>query len=369
MTTLKSIHVEGFRSIRQADIPDLGPTTVLIGPNGAGKSNLIQLLKMVCMMTSGSLGLYVSNAGGASRLLHYGPKRTKQIEIRLEFVGGPLTHLYEVGLGFAANETLVFHKERTGLATGKGALSVVWDELSAGHTEAGIRDEAGPSVGGVRQALERMNFFHFHDTSVNGPLRTNSSAEDSAYLRSDGRNLATCLRTIQQGEDDGSRASWRRISSLVSQVAPFIKELQPIPVDPLGRFLRLRWVDEQDEVFGPHDLSDGTLRAIALITALAQPSSRLPSFVAIDEPELGLHPTAIRLLVELIRSVSSRCQVVLATQSPALLDHFEASEVIVADRVAGESRFRRLDEHELSSWLDDYSLSQLYDKNLLGGRP
>ena len=273
-------------------------------------------------------------------------------------------------LGFAANDTFVFLQERAG-RRGQPGATIVWDELGAGHSEARVRDEVTHSgiSGSVRQALQRMNFYHFHDTSAEGPLRTNASAEDSAYLRSDGRNLATCLRAIQQGQDDASRAAWRRITSLVSQVAPFIKEIRPTPVDPLQRFIRLQWVDERDELFGPHDLSDGTLRAIALITALAQPSFRLPAFVAIDEPELGLHPSAIRLLVELIRSVSSRCQVLLATQSPALLDHFDAAEVLVAERTSGESIFRRLDEGHLASWLEDYSLSQLYDKNLLGGRP
>jgi predicted ATPase len=102
---------------------------------------------------------------------------------------------------------------------------------------------------------------------------------------------------------------------------------------------------------------------------LAQPVDRLPAFVSIDEPELGLHPAAVTILASLIRSVSAHCQILLATQSPALLDLFDPSEVLVADRTAGESRITRLDAEQLKDWLADYTLSELFDKNLLGGRP
>jgi len=89
--------------------------------------------------------------------------------------------------------------------------------------------------------------------------------------------------------------------------------------------------------------------------------------VSIDEPALGLHPAAIALL--LVRSVASKCQVLLATQSPALLDQLDAEEVVVAERESGAATFRRLSSSQLESWLEDYSLSELFDKNVLGGRP
>jgi predicted ATPase len=140
----------------------------------------------------------------------------------------------------------------------------------------------------------------------------------------------------------------------------------------------LDWVDSQDDLYGPHHLSDGTLRAIALMVGLAQPSPRLPSFVSIDEPELGLHPAALEVLSGVVRSLNGRCQVLIATQSAELLDFFEAGEVVVVERAAGEaipegskqgSVFRRLDTKHLVDWLAEYSLSALYKRNLLGGRP
>jgi predicted ATPase len=133
--------------------------------------------------------------------------------------------------------------------------------------------------------------------------------------------------------------------------------------------VRLDWIDDQDQRFGAHQLSDGTLRAIALITALAQPTEKLPRFITIDEPELGLHPAAIRLLAELARSVSRHTQVMFATQSTEFLDHFEPDEVVVVERKDGHSVFKRLPVDELAGWLEDYSLSDVFDKGLIGGRP
>ena len=152
-------------------------------------------------------------------------------------------------------------------------------------------------------------------------------------------------------------------------VAPYVKDL--VPEGPSGGNpgVLLRWVDERDELFGPHQLSDGTIRALALLVALGQPRSKLPRFITIDEPELGLHPLALSLFCDVVRSVSDHCQIVLATQSPALLDHFEPGEVRVVERQNGETTIRRLEPEKLTEWLDEFSLSELYDKNVLGGQP
>jgi len=129
-------------------------------------------------------------------------------------------------------------------------------------------------------------------------------------------------------------------------------------------------------------LPDGTLRFIALATLFLQPGSYQPSVILVDEPELGLHPYAIALLASLIKQVStqqvtistlikqaSAKRVIISTQSPLLLDDFQPEDVLVADRVNGATQFTRLDSEKLESWLQDYSLGQLWEKNELGGRP
>jgi predicted ATPase len=200
--------------------------------------------------------------------------------------------------------------------------------------------------------------------------------EDSKYLRSDGSNLAAYAWALAESSHDEDRAAWRRIMGLVRQVAPFVKALTPATGG--NGMVQLDWVDSQDDFYGPFHLSDGTLRAIALIVGLAQPSQRLPSFVSIDEPELGLHPAALEVLSGLVRSLNGRCQVLLSTQSTELLDFFEAGEVVVVERATEGampgaanqgSVFRRLDTKHLADWLAEYSLSALYKRNLLGGRP
>jgi predicted ATPase len=116
-------------------------------------------------------------------------------------------------------------------------------------------------------------------------------------------------------------------------------------------------------------LSDGTLRFICLITALLQPV--LPSTVLFDEPELGLHPYAQTLVANVMNQVAGDRyrQVVIATQSALLLNEFSPEDVIVVERSNGESTFRRLESGPLSEWLEEYSLGELWLKNVIGGRP
>lgn len=370
---LRSLRVTGFRSLRDVSI-QLGPLTVLIGPNGAGKSNLLSVLRMVPLMRTQSLRRFVGEQGGASSLLHYGPGVTREIGLELDFAADAGLNSYIARLGYAAGDTLYFLDEAVRFEA-PGAGNPLTISLGQGHVESLLSDQQKGAKAKterfVYRLLAAMSFFHFHDTSMTSPLRQNARPSDDRYLRSDGSNLAAFLYRLRSGATDEAAASWRVIEGLVRRIAPFIKYLEPAPVNPdtPGSPIRLHWVDARDHRFDVHDLSDGTLRAIALFAALGQPTSTLPRFIAIDEPELGLHPAALSLVASLVRSVSRHSQVVLSTQSPALLDEFSPADVVVVEHRDGASRFQRLAAEELAVWLDDYSLSELYDKNLLGGRP
>lgn len=371
---LTRVRIKGFRSLRDVDI-EFKPLTLLIGPNGAGKSNLLSVLRMVPLMRTQSLRRFVAEQGGASPILHYGPKTTREIEIEISFTTDKGDNTYAVRLGYAAGDTLVFLDEFVSFHAA-GKPQPISASLGAGHSESLLIERAKEpnayTERVVNGLLSRISFFHFHDTSLTSPLRQNAFQSDDRYLRSDGSNLAAFLYRLRENNNEDVRHAWNLIEGLVKRVAPFIKALEPDLVDPDNEeksSVRLYWVDERDHRFDAHDLSDGTLRAIALIAALGQPSATLPQFISIDEPELGLHPAALSLVASLIRSVSSRSQVLLSTQSPALLDEFEPADVVVVELRKGESVFRRLDPKELDTWLDEYCLSELYDKNLLGGRP
>lgn len=348
--------------------------TVVIGPNGAGKSNLLSALHMISQMRMRSLRQFAAERGGASSLLHYGPKITDELLTALSFgkESEGETCTYVATLRFSAGDSFYYREENV--------LQLVDSiprhlSLGVGHLESKLEETAAtkqPSAERANSLISGMRFFHFHDTSAKSPLRQNSRSADSFELQSDGGNLASFLYALKTNEHEDSTRSWNLISGLVRRVAPFIKELVPelvSPHRPEQSAVRLYWKDERDGVFDVTDLSDGTLRAIALFTALGQPSHRAPSLMIIDEPELGLHPAAIGVFAALVRSVSEHSQVLLATQSPALLDEFEAEEVVITERKDGATSFRRLDPAALAQWLEEYSLSELYDKNVLGGRP
>lgn len=385
LKALNRVHVRGFRSLRDITL-EPGRITVLIGPNGAGKSNLLSFLRFVPQLDAGSLRSTVALEGGATPLLYRGPKVTTSIQFDLEFEADGYMAVYQAELGRTAEDQLAFLSEgvRTRGTDGNWIRTV---DLGVGHLESKLGKKQPKktknAVHTVRGWLRHMSFFHFHDTSRSSPLRSPARALEFRGLLPDGRNLAAYLLALQQSEKPDHMAAWRLFHGLVRRIAPFIKELTPTPVnadpetfrfdDPevaLDRVaIRLDWVDEADTRFGVSQLSDGTLRAIALFAALTQPGNALPNFICIDEPELGLHPAALALLAELVRMASQRCQVLLATQSPALLDHFDPTEVVVAEQVDGATRLRRLDPEALNIWLEEYSLSQLFDMNVLGGRP
>lgn len=361
------IRVAGFRSLRDVSL-ELTPITVLIGANGAGKSNLLWALEMVRMLAFESLQLFVGERGGATYLLHYGPQQTAAIDLELDFSAPGGEHAYRARLGYGANESLIFLLEQAGCRKDpQDAWS--WSALGAGHQESKLGQSAGTDETArmVQGYLRQINFYHFHDTSRRSPLRTRDFADVGGdQLRSDGSNLATFLEGLRSSSQDPDKAAWRRIEGALRRVAPFISTLVP-KRDRHG--VSLEWVDEKGATFGPAHLSDGTIRALALIAALGQPDEGLPLVSCIDEPELGLHPAALDLLCGLISSAGTRHQVIVSTQSPVVLDHFEPEQVVVAERKDGATQLKRLDPVQLESWLEDYSLSEIYDKNVFGGRP
>ena len=125
--------------------------------------------------------------------------------------------------------------------------------------------------------------------------------------------------------------------------------------------------EDSDFPFRVDQLSDGTLRFICLATLLLQPV--MPAIIIIDEPELGLHPYAIACLFALLKKAAARTQVIITGQSVTFIDMCDLDDLIVVERKDGESIFKRLDSEKLKDRLCDYSLGQLFEKNILGGMP
>lgn len=361
---LSRLRVRGLLSLRDTTL-EPGRITVIIGPNGVGKSNLLAALRLLAYIRTRSLWRFVKSDGPASSLLHDGPKTTDAIHLEATFRREAGAHTYRATLGYAAGEALIFDDEvvESSTADDPEPMRV---PLGQGHRESRL-EHGGQTGQSLDHCLAQLNFFHFHDTSNRSALRTASPRYQTDTLKSDGSNLAAYLYALQTGSERDHQVAWRRINHLIRRVVPSIGELAPRLLTDDS--VLLTWRDDRGRTLGPQRLSDGTLRAIALVTALAQPVAHLPAFISIDEPELGLHPAALGVLAGLIRSASNHSQIVLATQSPPLLDLFDPEDVIVCERDQGATTLRRLDVDVLEHWLADYRLSELYDQNVLGGRP
>jgi predicted ATPase len=207
--------------------------------------------------------------------------------------------------------------------------------------------------------------YHFHDTSETAAMRRTGSVRDNERFRPDAANLAAFLFKLREEEKD----TYSLIVDTVRLVAPFLQDFKLRPRKSNGdEIIELEWEQkDSDYPFHASQLSDGTLRFIALATALLQPNP--PATILIDEPELGLHPQALDVLANLILQAQNRTQLIVSTQSAPLLNAFEPDQIVVIDRQQGASRFRRLEASKLAAWLaEDYTLGELWQKNVYGGR-
>lgn len=367
MSTLTKLKLSGFKSIREMEL-NLGAINVLIGANGAGKSNLLSVFSLLNHMLTESLQFWVGKQGGANTVLHYGAKRTPRVQIALEITTEKGINQYAMNLFHAAGDTLIFGDEEISFQRfdlpSPRALN-----LGAGHRETRLHDpeaQTDPMVKALYHFLDRYRVFQFHDTSASSRLRNNCEIHNNRWLLSDGGNLAAMLYKFQQIQP----AYYQRIVKTIRLFMPFFQDfvLEPLAINPNQLQLRWRGRDAEYE-FGPEQLSDGGLRAIALTTLLLQPREELPALIVLDEPELGLHPYAISVIGGLIQSASHHTQILLATQSPLFLDQFDPDEVIVVEQQQGSSTFSRLEPDQLTEWLEAYGLGMLWEKNIIGGRP
>ena len=359
---IDEIYLTGYKSIRELDLK-LQPLNVLIGANGAGKTNFISLFTLVRNIIDRRLANYVREQGGANALLHFGRPTTDEIEIRLTV--GP--NGYSCNLAPGAGDQLFFTSEMIWFR-GEGYQKPYEDHLGSGHQETRLFNEVGQSTTRIAryviQSMKSWRVYHFHDTSSSAGVKQIGKLSDNAVLRPDAGNLAAFLYLLQETEPH----SFRRIVTTVRQVAPFFDNFVLRP-DPFNKDnIRLEWQEKGSEDYFIADyLSDGTLRFICLATLLLQPN--LPSTILIDEPELGLHPYAITLLASLLRKAAKQTQVIVSTQSVPLVNQFQPEDIIVVNRDGPASTFHRLAQDELEIWLDDYGLGDLWEKNILGGRP
>lgn len=360
MRPLDRIRIEGFKSIKKLDLT-LGGLNVLIGANGAGKSNFISIFKLLNEMAELRLQRFVGSK--ADRFLRHGRRTTPKFSVDLDFGANG----YSFVLTPSENQ-LIFEEE---IISFDGDFGLNKRFLGAGHLESKLPEQLSnqrnSSIASyVVPSVKGWRVYHFHDTSEQAAVKQSGAINVNDSLRPDASNLAAFLYLLQQKHPQ----SYQRIRDTVRLVAPFFDDFS-LRADPLSQNqqdIMLEWREVgSDFPFTAYQLSDGTLRFICLAVVLLQPTP--PATIIIDEPELGLHPYAIEVLAGLLRSVSLRRQIIVSTQSVPLVNQLDAEHLIVVNHAAGESVFVRPDAEALRSWLEDYSLGELWEKNILGGRP
>ena len=370
--TLEKLSVRGFKSIRELDDFRVENLNVFVGANGAGKSNLIELFRMLLAIMENNFDQYILAYNGADGFLFSGPKVTTSIHAQFVFKYHDDYAEHPYRYSFDATPTNDGRKFR--LSQESTSITNQPPSYDPHAEDSLLRDERGGRYkyqdrkkGGdlVNEVISNWMIYHFHDTSANAPMRRYEIVEDCHRLRSDASNIAPFLRKMKNDPDLSSY--YREIKNSVRLVIPFFDDFR-LDAHKLGEATKvaLSWQQKgSDFPMQPYHLSDGSIRFICLATALLQPSP--PSMIIIDEPELGLHPEAIGILGELIQDAAKRTQVVIATQSPLLLDQFAIEDIIVVNRRDGQSTFERLERGNYDQWLKDYSVGQLWTKNVIQG--
>jgi predicted ATPase len=316
---------------------------------------------------------YIKRHGFADSFLFLGSKTTSEIRGEIEFSMEEGMSSYQLSLVPSVGDLLVFSEESIVFQYKTGDEPVATHFESGGKESALLEKESLPldmdeirikfAAGMISQSLSKKRVYQFHDTTLESGLRKTGYDGDALYLRSDGGNLPAVLYRLQRIRPD----CYRRI---VLQLRRMIPGFRDFVLESEGHHVLLRWRShDPDYIFGPHQLSDGSLRLMALTTLFLQPDDMLPDMIIVDEPELGLHPEAEAFLAGLAQSVSSRCQILLATQSASFVDHFEPEDIIVCEIADAASTFRRLNRSELDAWLEDYTLGEIWRKNVIGGQP
>ncbi len=373
---VESIRIQGFRSLKDVHLSDLGPLVAMIGPNGCGKSNVIRLFEMMwAMLGFRRLASFVGRYGGGDDQLFNGSKETPKIDVEVTLqIGQTDFYDYRFGLEYGNNDRLLMSRESYRLRKTK-QQKVNWNhiESSMGSTEAGLIDighKPYPETinsrvaNNISQVLGRIRVYQFHDTSIDSGFKKLCDFRDHNYLAADGRNLAAVLFRLE-------REDRRRYDAICRYIGRVLPEFDRFNLQVVQDKVALRWVSKNaSKTFGAHLTSDGSLRLFALITLLNLPSDMLPTIVFLDEPELGLHPTGIALIGGMIKSLSSKKQILVATQSPILIDTFRLDEVIVLEADKNGSQTQTLNSDEYKDWLDEGFLpGELWQKNLFGGLP
>jgi predicted ATPase len=386
---LRQVKIRGYRAIEDVDLP-LRSLNVIIGPNGVGKSSFLDVFGFFseALGRREPIGRLLSRRGGIGRLLTLGRRDSVEVEFVTQSIptarhpeSGPLR--YEVAIA-ASGIGYAIAKERLSQARGQvmpfyfvertEQRTMVFDPSSKGLASLDPPPLGELALAQVPRALSEAEWFrtalgdvHRHDavpTNADAPIRRPQTLEPTDMIVGPGGgNLFSVLHQIRLEQPDW----YERILDVVRSAFPGFNRLE-FPAVAAGQ-VTLAWYQDAygDKPFYANELSAGTLRFLHLVTLLLTPKS--PTLILIDEPEDSLHPELLRLVAELLLEAAERTQLIVATQSPALLQWLKPEHVLVADAVDGACALTSGVDLNLKEWLADYSLDRLWQMGNIGGRP
>lgn len=370
------LKIENYKSIKDQEIT-LNHLNILIGPNGAGKSNFVSLFRFLEQLSDQQLHPHIFQGGGINNFLFNGYAESERIRIHLELAqnrNASFRNIYDVSL-LSDGEDFQIEKEYIGIWNREFSGPKIYHRAPSPTKEAILKDSRddvlprGKVAQYVYKYLTDIKLFHFHDTSDNAQVKLPQPIEDVYFFKAEGENLAPLLLHFRRSHPE----YYRRIVETIRLIYPLFLDFV-LEESPLAKGnVMLRWREKSSgQIFTAKQISDGTLRFICLTVLLLQPPGTpfVPNTIVLDEPELGLHPFAIQVLAELLQKAAQEKQIIVATQSVNLINYFQPENLLITDRgEKGDSTFRHLKDEDFETWLEDYSLGQLWENNFFGGRP
>lgn len=363
---LKNITIEGFKSIKKVDI-ELKNINIVIGANGAGKSNFVRFFEFLKEKIVGN-EITKINPEDVDKFLYCGKKHTNNINFKLDFFKKDENcgNTYKISISLNSENRFVFIKEFITFYSAIHKISYREVDLTNPFKSC-LKENNDYIENHTKSYINNCKVYHFNDTGILSPFRKSSLISDNISLEKNGLNLASILYRIKNENLEIYDLILRRIKIVLPFFDDFI--LEPYVFED-SETIALRWKQKDvDSVYDTSMLSDGSIRFIALTVLINLPKNMRNGVILIDEPELGLHHQAIVALASMIKETSKihDTQFIIATQSLEFLDNFNLDDIIVADKINNETKLTRLNEKDYKKWLEEFSNSELWEKNLIGG--
>ena len=388
---IRNIRIENLLSFGPNSLPfELRPLNVLIGPNGSGKTNLIEVLGLL-QSTSTDLSEPIREGGGITEWLWKGngkrsvsspPKAS--IEVLISPQQGLMLLRYRIAftrVGYAME--ILDERIENELPVGRSPKPYFYYAYESGrpviNVKAGRRElkredvdpkqsilsqrkdpDQYPEITYLGRMFSSCAFYRDWEFGLNSEARQiHAPDQQSDHLEEDGTNLALMVSRM--------KAEPPVKTQLLRYLKEFYRDAEDVNAVIRESLIDLRLEERSGFTTPAVRLSDGTLRWLSLLAILLNPTP--PPLVCIEEPELGLHPDVIPLLAGLLIDASQRMQLIVTTHSDVLIEGLTETpeSVIVCEKQEGATTLRRLQKNDLSKWLEEYSLGELWRKGEIGG--